>query len=145
MTGFGYQTSRRPNGSKFTVSEIKNGKVKIKDVKGRQYTIPPQTKKFGYDYYCTSHRGQGQTVDKAIIVATKRSFPAVNDKQFYVSTTRGRKFVSIYTNDKEGLKEKVSRSGDRELAVERVKARTKQKVRSKTSIQKQNKPLIIDK
>jgi hypothetical protein len=43
---------------------------------------------------------------------------ATNQKQWYVTISRGRKAVEIFTTDKRELRENVIHSGDRELALE---------------------------
>lgn len=61
-----------------------------------------------YGYVVTSHASQGKTVDKVFIGQSSRSFAASNQKQFYVSATRGREKVEIYTDDKDALLQAVS-------------------------------------
>jgi hypothetical protein len=46
------------------------------------------------------------------------SFQAGNLEQFYVSVTRGREGVRIYTDDKQGLRERIVHSGQRGSATE---------------------------
>lgn len=69
-------------------------------------------------YYSTSHASQGQDAQDVYIVQSSRSFIASSDKQFYVSASRGEESIKIYTDDKEGLKQAVKRSGDRMTAME---------------------------
>ena len=47
-----------------------------------------------------------------------RSGQAANLKQFYVSASRGREKVKIYTDDLERLRAALGRSGDRQSALE---------------------------
>jgi hypothetical protein len=57
------------------------------------------------------------------------SFRAANLEQFYVSCTRGRKGVRVYTDDKDSLRERIVHSGQRgsamELLAEQVAANTR--------------------
>jgi hypothetical protein len=46
------------------------------------------------------------------------SFRAANLEQFYVSCTRGREGVKVYTDDKDGLRERIVHSGQRGSAME---------------------------
>jgi hypothetical protein len=48
---------------------------------------------------------------------------ATNQKEFYVSISRGRQLVAIYTTDREALRDHVQRLGDRELALDLDRAR----------------------
>jgi conjugative relaxase-like TrwC/TraI family protein len=82
------------------------------------------TKGFGHiDHaYCTtSHSSQGKTVDQVLISQPSSTFTATDAKQFYVSVSRGKEAVKIYTDDKEKLLEYASELGDRHSALELVK------------------------
>jgi len=57
-------------------------------------------------------------VDEVLLVASSRSFPAVNREQFYVSISRGRERVHIFTDDAELLARRVTDSHERKAAVE---------------------------
>jgi len=48
---------------------------------------------------------------------------ATSDKQWYVTISRGKKGVHIFTTDKEQLRENITRCGDRPLAVDLVPPR----------------------
>ena len=85
-----------------------NGKVLAKD--------------FGHlasGYYITSWSGQSKTVDKVLVAAgSALSFMATYLEQFYVSVTRGREGARIYTDDKDGLRERIVHSAQRGSATE---------------------------
>ena len=79
------------------------------------------SKDYGYislGYVLTSHASQGKTVDKVIISQSSMSFRASSKEQFYVSVSRGRKAVSIYTDDKVDLLHSISKSNQRTSAIE---------------------------
>lgn len=73
---------------------------------------------FAHGYVTTSHASQGKTVDVVLIAQSAESFAASSAEQFYVSVSRGREQVRIYTDDKEALKKAVSRSARRLSATE---------------------------
>ncbi|HZZ82686.1 MAG TPA: MobF family relaxase [Gemmataceae bacterium] len=73
-----------------------------------------------YGYVVTSHASQGKTVDRVFIGQSSESFPASSREQFYVSASRGRKQVVIYTDDKEELRDAINRSDDRITATELI-------------------------
>jgi len=73
---------------------------------------------FNLGYVMTSHSSQGKTADKVIISQSSATFRASSIEQFYVSVSRGKQAVSIYTDDKESLKQAVSRSVQRTSATE---------------------------
>jgi uncharacterized protein with von Willebrand factor type A (vWA) domain len=55
------------------------------------------------------------------IAVGEESLRAANRAQWYVSVSRGREEVKVYTDSKEDLKEAVQRSAERLSAVELVK------------------------
>jgi hypothetical protein len=65
----------------------------------------------------TSYASQGKTVDH-VLFSDSTIKPATNRQQWYVTISRGRKGIKIFTSDKAQLRENILRSGDRELAVE---------------------------
>jgi conjugative relaxase-like TrwC/TraI family protein len=71
-----------------------------------------------HGYCTTSHASQGKTVDRVFIAQGAKSFPASSMEQFYVSVSRGRESVQIFTDDKEGLLEAVTSSAARKSASE---------------------------
>jgi len=76
-----------------------------------------------HGYCITSHAAQGKTVDHVFIGQSSQSFPASSREQFYVSASRGRKSVTVYTDQKEALLDAVSRYDDRLSATELVTGR----------------------
>jgi conjugative relaxase-like TrwC/TraI family protein len=78
-------------------------------------------KNFGHlahGYVVTSHASQGKTVDRVFIGQSSQSFPASSREQFYVSVSRARKGVIVYTDEKEALREAVQQSDERVSATE---------------------------
>lgn len=102
------------NGQRVQVREIQNGRITLAD--GR--TLPAGYNTFTHGYAVTSHSSQGKTVDEVLLVASSRSFPAVNREQFYVSISRGRERVHVFTDDTELLARRVTDSHERKAAVE---------------------------
>jgi ATP-dependent exoDNAse (exonuclease V) alpha subunit len=79
------------------------------------------SKDFGniaHGYVVTSHASQGKTVDKVIISQGTNAAKAASSEQFYVSVSRGKEDISIYTDNKEQLLKNVSRSAARSTATE---------------------------
>ena len=83
-----------------------------------QFEIDENRENFDHAYCLTSYGAQGKTVDKVLIVQPSATFPATNMKQFYVSISRARESVTIYTNDKDALLFHAEKSGDRGYALE---------------------------
>jgi len=80
-------------------------------------------KDFGHiahGYVVTSQASQGKTVDKVFIGQSAESFGASNQRQFYVSVSRGKEQAVIFTDDKEQLLQAVERPDEPLSATEFV-------------------------
>lgn len=88
--------------------------------------ITPDFGHFTLGYVSTSHASQGKTADKVIISQSSATFRASSMEQFYVSVSRGRQAVAIYTDDKEHLLQSVSQSAERTSATELMAKRQAQ-------------------
>jgi conjugative relaxase-like TrwC/TraI family protein len=93
------------------------GDLKVQDSIGFEKTIAKQQAIVNPGYALTSYAAQGKTVD-AVLVYDSQNAAAVNKKEWYVSISRARKRVRIYTPDKERLKQTILASGDRGLAID---------------------------
>ena len=102
------------NGERVQVREIQNGRIALTD--GR--VLPSTFNTFTHGYAVTSHSSQGKTVDEVLLVASSRSFAAVNREQFYVSISRGRERCHVFTDDADLLARRVTDSHERKAAVE---------------------------
>lgn len=78
-----------------------------------------------YGYVATSHASQGKTVDRVFIGQSAFSMRAASKAQFYVSVSRAREQATIYTDDRVGLLEAVSRDDDRLTATELASSLTR--------------------
>jgi conjugative relaxase-like TrwC/TraI family protein len=106
---------RLNNGSVYTVKGFdREGNI----LANNGSTISKDYGNFAHGYAVTSHSSQGKTVDKVIIAQSSMSFRASSVEQFYVSVSRGKESVAIYTDDKRELFSAVNRSGQRMTATE---------------------------
>ncbi len=102
------------NGELVTVAKIRaNGEIKL--MAGR--ILPASYRQFVRGYAVTSYASQGKTVDH-VLFADSAIRAATNSQQWYVTISRGRKSIRIFTPDKEALRKHVTRSGDRPLALD---------------------------
>lgn len=102
------------NGELVTVAKIRaTGEIKLAD--GR--VLPGSYRQFVRGFAVTSYGSQGKTVDH-VLFADSAIRAATNAQQWYVSISRGRKSVRIFTPDKAALRKHVTRSGDRPLALD---------------------------
>jgi hypothetical protein len=70
-------------------------------------------------YAVTSYGSQGKTVDY-VLFSDSTIKAATSAQQWYVTISRGRRGIRIFTPDKEQLRENVTRSGHRPLALDLV-------------------------
>lgn len=80
-------------------------------------------KDFGFldsGYAVTSHAAQGKTIDRVFVGQSAESYAASSPEQFYVSCSRGREAVTVYTVDKDALLDAVQRSDSRWTATDLV-------------------------
>jgi ATP-dependent exoDNAse (exonuclease V) alpha subunit len=66
----------------------------------------------------TSHASQGKTVDQVIASVPVAAFSQTNEAQFYVSMSRARHAMHLYTDSKAALKEAVMRPSERVSPLE---------------------------
>ncbi|HHT9121256.1 MAG TPA: AAA family ATPase, partial [Candidatus Wunengus sp. YC63] len=121
--GFDRYRQRLDNGVVLEVMAVskKNGLSLRNSVSKMMYEIDADFGNIAHAHCLTSHASQGKTVDEVFIAQPAATFPATNAKQFYVSVSRAREKVHIYTNDKEELLVRASQAGDRVGAMELVK------------------------
>jgi conjugative relaxase-like TrwC/TraI family protein len=102
------------NGQLVEVRSIDRDSITLAD--GRM--LPADYHQFTHGYAVTSHAAQGKTVDDVFLVASSRSLAAINRQQFYVSISRGRQRCRIFTDDRELLRDRLKKSGQRTAALE---------------------------
>lgn len=101
------------DGEIVTVADLEpSGAVRLED--GR--TLPAHFRQFTRGYAVTSYGSEGKTVDH-VPSANSATRAATNAEQWYVTVSRGRKSVRIFTTDKAQLASNIRRSGQRELVV----------------------------
>ena len=74
-------------------------------------------REFSPGYAVTSYGSQGKTVDY-VLFSDSTIKAATSAEQWYVSISRGRRGIRIFTPDKEQLFENICRTGHRPLAME---------------------------
>jgi hypothetical protein len=68
-------------------------------------------------------RAGGQTILQSVdyvLFSDSAVRAATNNQQWYVTISRGKKGIHIFTCDKEALRDNITRSGDRPLALDAV-------------------------
>lgn len=106
--------ARVTNGELVAVKSVHtNGNIELTD--GR--ILDKSFREFLPGYAVTSYGSQGKTVDY-VLFSDSTIKAATNAQQWYVTISRGRRGVRIFTPDKEQLRENLARSGHRPLALE---------------------------
>jgi len=106
------------NGELVTVARIfKNGNLSVVDDRGIRKTLAPHQRLANLGYAVTSYASQGKTVD-TVLFSDSQNRAATNRHQWYVTISRARRKIKIYTTDKESLRENLLRTGDEPLAME---------------------------
>lgn len=120
--GFDLQKKDLLNGQMFEVLKASNsGKIQLRNLISKtEYEINQDFGHLSHAYCITSHASQGKNVDQVLIAQPASTFPATSSKQFYVSVSRGKEGVKIYTDKKQELMEHAAKLGDRQSAIELV-------------------------
>jgi len=113
-----------------TKNKVNNGQIyevegftRDGDIKlSNGYVLPKDYGGITHGYVVTSHASQGKTVDAVLIAMGHESLSAASREQFYVSVSRGRESVRLYTDDKAAMMEAVQASGARLSATELMQA-----------------------
>lgn len=152
ITRNGYDTNKKrlTNGQVLNmVSITPNGTLRLRNpVSKTTYNIPAGFGHLAHAYCLTSHAAQGKTVDEVFIAQPASTFAATNLNQFYVSVSRARDRVHIYTDDQAALLAHVSELGDRLSALELVKRKkssqkaAEQLIRTVQPVPRLKKPIV---
>jgi conjugative relaxase domain, TrwC/TraI family len=117
FNGRSMEGRRLNNGELVTVVRIEaDARLVVEDDKGTRKTLAPEQRLFTRGYAVTSYASQGKTVD-TVLLADSANRAATNQKQWYVSISRGRRRAQIFTPDQAGLRACLQNPGDRELAL----------------------------
>lgn len=100
------------------------------------FVVPKDYGGLTHGYVVTSHASQGKTVDKVLIALGSDSLAAANREQFYVSVSRGREGVKIYTDDKAAMMDAVQGSSARLSASELMGSDTAKPTRKPRATQR---------
>ncbi len=107
---------RLTNGTLSTVVAVETDRLTLEDgsVLARDFGH------VDHGYVITSHASQGKTVDHVLIVQSSYSFAASSREQFYVSASRARSSATVYTDDKQRLRQAIERTESTRSASELV-------------------------
>ncbi len=108
------------NGDFATIAAIDDRRAVLRLDTGKEQKVAlDRLHHIDHGYASTSHSAQGATVDRVIVdIDTKLSPELVNRKQFYVSISRARNAVTVFTDDRRELRRVVNRTREKSLALE---------------------------
>ena len=123
QNGYGAETART---GKIGKARLNNGALyqvegftKTGDIHfSNGFIVPKDYGHLTYGYASTSHAAQGRTVDNVFVAMGQDALAAASREQFYVSVSRGRESVKLYTDDKQAMLDAVKTSGQRLSATE---------------------------
>jgi conjugative relaxase-like TrwC/TraI family protein len=112
--GQSVENEKLANGELVTVKIVHaDGRIALAD--GR--TLDKDFRLFVRGYAVTSYAAQGKSVDH-VLFSDSAVKAATSQQQWYVTISRGKKGIHIFTCDKEELRENITRAGDRPLAMD---------------------------
>ena len=91
------------------------------------FIVPKDYGGLTYGYTSTSHASQGKSVEAVLIAMGQESLMAAIREQFYVSVSRGRESVRLYTDDKAAMLAAVKASAARLSATEMIQGQAPRK------------------
>jgi conjugative relaxase-like TrwC/TraI family protein len=113
---------RLSNGALYTIGGFTPQGDPIID---RGWVIAKDFGHLAHGFVVTSHRAQGKTVDTVFVGLSSQSFPAANERTAYVSLTRGKELVVVFTDNKKELFRVAQRIDEPLSATEFARATAK--------------------
>ena len=115
QNGFTKDGHRLNNGDLKQVKGFtKDGDIKL----ANGWVIAKDFGNLTHGYCITSHSSQSKGVDCVFVAESSESFRAADSEQFYVSVSRFKESLTIYTDDKYELLEAVRKSSHRPAAMD---------------------------
>jgi Viral (Superfamily 1) RNA helicase len=116
---------RIANGEYATVTKLAGRNIELQFDQGRKVAMPlSEARKIDLGYASTSHASQGSTVDRVIVhIDSNQHVGLVNQRMGYVGSSRARIDLRIYTDDTEKMRRAVTRTLEKDLALDVIKQR----------------------
>jgi hypothetical protein len=117
QNGFTRDKQRLNNGDlKHVKGFTKDGDIKLSN----GWVLPKDFGNLTHGYCLTSYSSQSKGVDCVFVAESSQSFRAADREQFYVSASRFKESLTIYTDDKRELLAAVGKSSHRPAALDLV-------------------------
>jgi hypothetical protein len=118
QNGFSRERKRLNNGDLKRVKRFtKQGDIELSN----GWVVAGDYGNLTHGYCITSYSAQSKGVDCVFVAESSESFRAADRQQFYVSASRFKEALTIYTDDKAVLLESVGRTSHRPSAMDLVK------------------------
>jgi conjugative relaxase-like TrwC/TraI family protein len=118
QNGFAKDRQRLNNGDlKEVAGFTKQGDIKLSN----GWVIAKDFGNLAHGYCLTSYSSQSKGMDCVFVAESSESFRAADREQFYVSASRFKESLTIYTDDKRQLLDAVRKSSQRPAALDLVK------------------------
>jgi len=119
QNGFSLDKKRLNNGNNLLVKGFdEQGNILALTSGRNEIILDKNYRNLAHGYYSTSIAAQGKSVNRVLILQTAQTGKAASKEQFYVSASRGKFAISVFTDNKEHLLESVQRSSARMAAIE---------------------------
>lgn len=110
------------NGMEARVECVKGQELELRLSNGRKIKMDLSHEKnrhLNYGYAQTAHRAQGRTADRVFVHAESQRRNLMNQKSLYVSLSRARSEIKIYTDNRQQLVQRVqTRQAEKQNALE---------------------------
>lgn len=107
---------RLNNGSVYTVAGFtRDGDLRLAE---NGWVVPRDYGHIQDGFYLTSHAAQGKDASVVIVAQSSTSFPASSREQAYVSLSRGKQAIHIFTDQKAALARAIARTSQTHSATE---------------------------
>jgi ATP-dependent exoDNAse (exonuclease V) alpha subunit len=118
QNGFAQDNERLNNGDLKQIKEFTpSGDLKLTN----GWVVSKDYGNLAHGYCVTSYASQSKGVDRVFVAQSSESFGAADREQFYVSLSRFKENLIVYTDDKHALMEAVSKSSARLSASDMMK------------------------
>lgn len=110
------------NGTEARVEQVKGQELELRLSNGKTIKMDlsqEQNRHLNHAYAQTAHRAQGKTADRVLVHAESNRQNLMNQKSLYVSLSRARSEIKIYTDSREQLIQRVqTRQAEKQNALE---------------------------
>jgi conjugative relaxase-like TrwC/TraI family protein len=128
------------NGLTKTVAEITpGGNIRLDN----GWVVAADAGHFRHGFVETSFGSQGRTVQRVIVGMSSASLPATNQEQMYVSASRAKERMTLYTDDKAAVRDGVQRSSQKLAALDLLTPQPKAAVRVRKHMERRRRATFI--